>query len=89
MPDEQPVKNLLCSRLAEGTRKVGRLFFKVQRQNERYSEKRWVLDIWKSLATDRLEWRKLTSNTCQKIDNERTEENKKRRQKRHQRQKRN
>ena len=89
MPDERPVKNLLYSELAEGTRKVGRPVLRFKDTMKDILKRGGVLDIWKSVATDRLEWRRLTSNTCQKIDNERKDENKKRRQKRHQRQKRN
>ena len=89
MQDERPVKNLLYSELAEGTRKVGRPFLRFKDTMKDILKRGGVLDIWKSVATDRLEWRWLISNTCQKIDNERKEENKKRGQKRHQRQKRN
>ena len=89
MPDERLVKNLLYSELAEGARKVGRPFLRLKDTMKDILKRGGVLDIWKNVATDRLEWRRLISNTCQKIDNERKEETKKRRQKRHQRQKRN
>ena len=70
-------------------RKVGRPFLRFKDTMKDILKRGGVLDICKSVATDRLKWRWLISNTCQKIDNESKEENKKRRQKRHLRQKRN
>ena len=66
IPDERPVKNLLYSELAEGTRKVGRPFLRFKDTMKDMLKRGGVLDIWKSVATDRLEWRWLISNTFQK-----------------------
>ena len=40
-----------------------------------------IFDIWKGIATGRVERPRLISNTSKKIDNVRKEENKKRKQK--------
>ena len=53
MPDERPVKNLLYSELAEGTRKVGRPFLRFKDTMKDILKRDGVLDIWKSVATDR------------------------------------
>ena len=55
MPDERPVKNLLYSELADGTRKVGRPFLRFKDTMKDILKRGGVLDIWKSVSTDRLE----------------------------------
>ena len=79
MPDEGGISHKSGSELAEGTRKVGRPFLRFKDTMKAVLKRGGILNIWKDVATDRLEWRKLISNTCKTMDNERKEENKKKR----------
>ena len=84
MPGEKSVKNLLYGELSEGTRKVGRPFLRLKNTMKDILKRGGILDTWRGIVTDRVEWRKLISNGCAKIDNDRQEDNKGKRQKRNQ-----
>ena len=84
MPDERPVKDLQYGELSEGSRKVGCPFLRFKDIMKDILKRGGILDMWRGIVTERVEWRKLISNGCAKINNDRKEDNIGKRQKRHQ-----
>ena len=81
MPDERPVKALLYGVLEEGSRRVDRY----QDTLKDILKRGAALVTWREIVTDRLAWRRLTSDICDKIEIERRNRNIERRAKRHDR----
>ena len=75
MPDERPVKALLYGVLEEGSRRVGRPLLTYKDTLKYICKRGAALGIWREIVTDRLAWRRLTSDICDKIEIERRNRN--------------
>ena len=84
-PDERPVKALLYGVLEEGSGRVGRPLLKYMDTLKDILKRGAALGTWREIVTDRLAWRRLTSDICDKIEIERRNRNIERRAKRHDR----
>ena len=75
MPDVRPVKALLYGVLEEGSRRVGRPFLRYKDTLKDILKRGAALGTWREVVTDQLAWRRLTSDICDKIENERRNRN--------------
>ena len=71
MPDERPAKTLLHCEFAEGARRIGHPFLRFKDTMGDILKRGGIVDTWNGVARDILEWRRLISNMCKKIGNER------------------
>ena len=62
MPDERPVKALLYGVLEEGSKRVGHPLLRYKDVLKRGA----ALRTWRQIVTDRLAWRRLTSDICER-----------------------
>ena len=85
MPDERPVKAHLYGVLEEGSRRVGRPLLRYKDTLGDILKRGAAPGTWREIVTDRLAWRRLTSDSCTKIEIERRNRNIERRAKRHDR----
>ena len=84
MQDVRPVKVLLYGVLEEGSRRVGRPLLWYKDTLKDILKRGAALGTWREIVTDRLAWRRLTSDDiCDKIEIERRNWNIERRAKRH------
>ena len=68
MPDVRPVKALLYGVLEEGSRRVGRPLLRYKDTLKDILKRGAALGTWREIVTDRLAWRRLTSDICDKIE---------------------
>ena len=85
MSETRAVKALLYGELAEGKRKVGRPMLRFKDTIKDVLKRGEVLDSWTESVDNRPEWRKLTHEVCNGIDEKRRVNNERMREKRHQR----
>ena len=85
MPETRAVKALLYGELAEGKRKVGRPMLRFKDTIKDVLKRGEVLYSWTESVDNRPEWRKLTHEVCNGIDEKRRTNNERMREKRHQR----
>ena len=71
MPEERPVKALLNGQLAEGSRKFSRPFLKFKDTLKDILKRGAVLFSWRNIVADRPGWRRLETEVCNKIDDDR------------------
>ena len=75
MPDERPAKALLYGVLEEGSMKIGRPLLRYKDTLRDILKRGAALGTWREIVTDRLAWRRLTSDICDKIEIERWNRN--------------
>ena len=75
MPDARPVKAPLYGVLEEGSRNVGRSLLRYKDTLKDILKRGTALGTWREIVTDRLAWRTLTSDICDKIEIERRNRN--------------
>ena len=83
MPSGRPVKSILYSELAEGSRKVGRPFLRYKDTIKDLLKRGCVLDSWNEKVLYRTAWRHLTARICGEIDIARKAANEGRRMRHH------
>ena len=78
MPDKRPVKARLYGELEEGSKRVGCPLLKYKERFvhlEGHPQARGALNTWREIAGDRTAWRRLTCDICEKIENDRRNNN--------------
>ena len=85
MDDNRPVKALLHSELFHGSRPVGRPYLRFKDTCKNALKCGHVLDLWKTVADNRQEWRRLIRTVFESHDIKRMKEDESRRERRTQR----
>ena len=85
MPDVRPMKALLYGVLEEGSRRVEHPLLRYKDTVKDILKRGAALGTWREIVTDRLAWRRLTSDICDKIEIKRRNRNIERRAKRNDR----